>query len=357
MSSMEGRTLKQLAIAVLGPAAAHLPLESIQRIEDLAFWSRICQALCMRYRDHYTFLMKSTKMSHPLTLAAATVKITPISPTGLPPSLPTNSLSEPYPSSLKNWEIFYCGDPRLPESQVHSLIVLLTRMETHLKELIADAQLGMASPHGYAAFFKSNRNIRKVTAMYQTILDGDPLIVNKGRGDHLGSRTASPRFFCVNEGNDKLKTLVDACKGRPEAPILVSPGIEILIVCPKFWSIPQFLDPALAAFHCPQMINGKFKDGDMSLLLSTTYAYLVQQLARAYDRGMDPQDMQKPTASMQAAVELDARESLQSAVNFGYYAGGMLVHLSAFLVVVNMLMRFSCRDGLYGISEETGPER
>ncbi|KAL8768499.1 MAG: hypothetical protein Q9209_005290 [Squamulea sp. 1 TL-2023] len=266
----------------------------------------------------------------PFTLAAATVVITPISPVAQAPSLETSSPFEPYPSSLKNWEIFYCGDPRKPESQVHNLIVLLTRMESHLKALIADARLGMSSTHGYAPFFKTARNIRRVTAQYQTILDGNPIIVSEERGKQLGTRTPPPRFFCVNEENDRLKALSDACKKAPEEPILVQQGMEVLLVCPKFWSVPQFVDPALAAFHCPKMVNGKFQEGDMSLARATVYANLVHQLVRTYDRGMDPKNPQEEVPSMQDAVEMSSRESMNSAINFGYYAGAVAMGCTEF---------------------------
>ena len=75
------------------------------------------------------------------------------------------------------YEIDSCGDPSDTKSKANLLLGFLSQMKPKLEQVIADAQQGLRSQHGYAAFFKSNLNIRKVVRTFEELVDAHPIIV------------------------------------------------------------------------------------------------------------------------------------------------------------------------------------
>ena len=58
-------------------------------------------------------------------------------------------------------------------------------------------------------------------------------------------------------------------------------------------------------------------------MLNSTYPFMVSQLVRLYDKGIRESERDRGIArTMLEAMELDARHSLLSATNYGFYAGG-----------------------------------
>jgi len=67
--------------------------------------------------------------------------------------------------------------------------------------VIADAALGISSPYGFSALFKSNENIANVTRLFQNIANGAPIYVSPGTGRSIDFKIPkSPTFVCVNAG-------------------------------------------------------------------------------------------------------------------------------------------------------------
>ena len=68
--------------------------------------------------------------------------------------------------------------------------------------------------------------------------------------------------------------------------------------------------------------DGKFKPGDGSLLQSL-FAYVVYSLVTMYDRALyRTYHNWDDLWDMQYTVELNSRQSINSAQNYGFYAGG-----------------------------------
>ena len=194
-------------------------------------------------------------------------------------------------------------------------------MKPQLERVIADASLGTHSEHGYAAFFKSNSNIRKVVAMFERLVDAAPIIVDEDRVPLTSTktRTPQPQLMCFNEADAKNAALLQACNKSPQKDrqlVLIWPGTEMMIMCPTFFTVKQY--PAAGAL-CPELKDGKFKSGDAALLKSA-FAYVVYAFVNLYDRSMMGDWTEK--WDMQYAVELNSRQSLRSGENYAFYAGG-----------------------------------
>ncbi|KAL8692431.1 MAG: hypothetical protein Q9224_003959, partial [Gallowayella concinna] len=229
--------------------------------------------------------------------------------------------------SYNGYSISNCGNVHDKPPEIHALLAFLHRMKPQLERVIKDSQQGTRSLHGYSAFFKSDRNIRKVAAAYQQMVDASPIIVSAERAKVIGKRTPQPLFRCLKEGDPNTTKIMDGCKSGAQYgfagnnPILITPGTELIYVCPVFFELTQFPPPKRA---CPTLgSDGQFKPGEMSLL-TFGFSYIVYALALMYDRGMyDLLDNRQELRDMQYAVELNSRVSMLNAASYGFYAGGL----------------------------------
>ncbi|KAI4192864.1 MAG: hypothetical protein LQ350_008547, partial [Teloschistes chrysophthalmus] len=225
--------------------------------------------------------------------------------------------------NFNGFEIGSCGTPEAPTSQFNTIVRFLYYAKPHLQAVIDDAQQGVLSPHGYAAFFKSPTNIRRVTGILQNILNGNPLIVDADRAAIIKTHTPQPRLVCINEDDEMFANITKLCNrslryGIDTAdPMLIFPGKERIAVCPSFFRVAHFRPPP-----CPTLTSdGKFERQDMTLM-RTSFAYFVFALAMMYNRDMWKAEFDYGNLSdMQEAVELDRRQCMHNPENFGFYAG------------------------------------
>lgn len=222
---------------------------------------------------------------------------------------------------FNGYDIINCGNARNKTSKAVRLLGFLSQMKIQLERVVADAKLGTRSQHGYTAFFKSNRNIRKVTTAFQSLVDPLPIIVSEERvaENWERSRTPQPAFLCINENDDRTAAIMEECKSGPLSKIaLIWPGTELLAVCPDFFTTMKY---PTAEQACPTLQGGKFKPGD-GKLMESSFAYVVYLLVTMYDRGLSAtRDWQK-LWDMNNALELNSRQSVLSGENYGFYAGG-----------------------------------
>ncbi|KAL8793725.1 MAG: hypothetical protein Q9195_003666 [Heterodermia aff. obscurata] len=218
---------------------------------------------------------------------------------------------------FNNYDIFNCGDPKNATSYASKLIGFLAVMKPQLERLIADAQLGTHSSR-YAAFFKSNRNTQKVIAQLRNLIDGNPVIIAESRIKNAGSWTPQPKLICISDTNSHTVAWVPVCKKRPpQQPAFSWLGTEGVAICPGFWTLPQF------PTDCPVMKGGRPASGLDHVLLKGMYAFMVSQLVRLYDKDIQESEKKYGTVgTMLEAMELDMRQSMLSATNYGFYAGG-----------------------------------
>ncbi|KAI4139972.1 MAG: hypothetical protein L6R39_006022, partial [Caloplaca ligustica] len=223
--------------------------------------------------------------------------------------------------NYNGYDIADCGNPQAVSLQLYGLLGFLHQLRPHLESIVKDAKRGLRSPHGYAAFFKTNTNMRAVIAKYQQIIDATPVIVSEERAKVLGTRTPQPKFQCINEKELNTVDVGDLCNAGPsrqKRPIVVQPGTEMIYLCPLFFQVSQYLLPL---HGCPTLdADGKFKPGD-GRLLQSGFGYMVYALVLMYNRDVyETHKNLDKIWDMQYAVELNARQSVLNPESYGFYA-------------------------------------
>ncbi|KAI4098856.1 MAG: hypothetical protein LQ339_006260 [Xanthoria mediterranea] len=241
--------------------------------------------------------------------------------------------------SWEGWEISGCGTPTSPK--VNDLLGFLFQFKPHVEVVIADARLGLRSPHGYAAFFKTTTSMRKVINKYEILKDASPVIVSSERARFIGSHTAQPRFQCIDENDLNQADILAQCMPlgttsgfEPRPPLVVFPGTEIIAVCPSFFQLNQYRQPQReggSALLCPPLGgDGKFPPGNGVLLISG-FGYAIHALVLLKNRELwDGRVGWNKIFDIQHAVELSARESLLNAESYAFYAGAVQAGCTTF---------------------------
>ncbi|KAL8803582.1 MAG: hypothetical protein Q9182_003087 [Xanthomendoza sp. 2 TL-2023] len=228
--------------------------------------------------------------------------------------------------SFKGWHLTGCVNHRVRGPRLNQLLGFLHQLNPHIEAVIADAQKGLRSTHGYTTFFKTAINVRKVVAKYRPLLDASPIILSEARSKILGNMTAQPKFRCINEDNPKHAAVMALCNRplgydiSPRQPLLAHPGSEYLDVCPSFFQMDQY---PLPGRNCPILwSDGRFRKGDV-MLLSSGFAFMVYALVMMYNRELhETYSNYQMIYDMRYAEELNGRHSVLNAESYGLYAGG-----------------------------------
>ena len=269
-------------------------------------------------------------------LTACTAHVVPLSGVALTsrqqPVKVNLTFVDPDTIRMLGYEFSKCGSVRSFAPKLGNLLTFFFHFKPNLEEIIADAQQGINSKHGFAAFFKSNLNIQKVVNAYRPLLEASPVIVNPERADVIKTWTPQPRFTCIDESDPESADIMAQCNkvihpGYPHRwPLVIHPGTEQISVCPFFFQLEQC--SPVGGHYCPRIgANGKFRPGDGSLLESG-FAYVVYALVVLYNRNLYESHTEfNAWWDMQYAVELSAKQSLLNAESFGFYAGGELFQM------------------------------
>ncbi|KAL8902411.1 MAG: hypothetical protein Q9207_004746 [Kuettlingeria erythrocarpa] len=253
--------------------------------------------------------------------------------------------------SYNGWMISGCGggaQGMTPE--LSDILLFLFDMKPNLEAVIADARLGTRSPHGFTAFFKTSTNIRTVVNRYRQVLEVGPVIVSAERAKVIGTRTPQPTFQCIKENDPETADMTEGCNRIPfHYPVIFIPRTERLWLCPRFFTTVNYPSPKQ---YCPAVgADGKFKPGD-GRLMGSNFAYLVQSLVFMYGRDLyTPHINFNRRADMQYAVELNARQSVLSVSNYGFYAGGKLERDDDFEGDVTANVIYSGPDAVHELPE------
>ena len=220
-----------------------------------------------------------------------------------------------------SYHILYCDADDGISSQAAYLQALLPTVWSYIQELLQDIILGTTSPHGYAAFFKTDANLDDIREVFQDIADG-PDVLSRGAPGTV-ARWSAPTILCVNAGDSETYLLQASCRvnqpgSRKVAGVTRFSGIVHL--CPQFFDIPRM--PRRGA--CPRVdaTTNRFEENNVGLgLAKTQYAVLVHELTHIYLTARGVQ-VQQEVYDIQGAVDLNASASFENAQNFAYYAAG-----------------------------------
>ncbi|KAL8850068.1 MAG: hypothetical protein Q9221_004994 [Calogaya cf. arnoldii] len=222
-----------------------------------------------------------------------------------------NRQDSPEPGGLKpsgNYSIFHCEN--LERSAGFPKLLIQVRQAIQL--VLHDLQYGLASRHGYSAFFKSNAHLLFVQEVFQNITAGRSL---QGR---------SPMVQCLNTF-EQTPTTQNAysmiCEPREGHELLRARGSRsgLLVLCPNFWTHPAFPN---GTDSCP-LISGrrgfaKFVE-DGSALFDTQFGILIRELVRMYNP-LNQEAEECVISGVQECLELDREKSIRNAGNWALYA-------------------------------------
>lgn len=201
-------------------------------------------------------------------------------------------------------------------SEASYLQGLLRQINLHLEDVIADAQLGTGSNKGYSAFFKTNENVHEVLRVYkQMAVQEDILVPSILNASTLEPKPARPTFVCVNDNPDDGSTYRQCVNEGSQFPIVAMPETETIALCPLFWHETRV---PLARTDCPRL-GGNTVSPNIRELYQNQEAMIVFKLAELYGKVDKTSNV---ATKIQDAVDLDAKDSIESPYNFAlYYAG------------------------------------
>ena len=210
-----------------------------------------------------------------------------------------------------NYHILYCH-ANTTNSQAAFLQAFLPYVWSNLQAVFADLELGVDSPHGYNAFFKTNSSLDAVRRVFKDMVDGPEILTSAGGSLGEKARWTAPTFVCVNEGEPDTVMQQGYCKD-PKRPVMtVSRHTGIIAICPIFWNLPRIARrPA-----CPRVANNEFTENGWTLA-TTQYAVAVHELVHLYNV---QDNMRAEVYDIWGAVNLTATKSFENAQNFAYYA-------------------------------------
>lgn len=205
-----------------------------------------------------------------------------------------------------NYEILFCG-AGAPNSKTSQLQNGLPHILTLLQAVIADVKLGTKSPHGFAAFFKTNDNIATVQKVFQTIIDGP----------NVGLDDTNPLFACADPNQDLTKKVYADCLNR-RIVCFAWPQYGVIFICPAFWN----LNPLPFGSSCPRLGNNVLVP-DNTDLSTNQFGIVIHELVHMYAPKLTAIDGEtNEVYNVQAAVNLNAKDSLKNANNYALYAAG-----------------------------------
>ena len=216
-----------------------------------------------------------------------------------------------------NYQIRNC-DAGQTNSKASVLQALLPQIYNNLQAVIADAELGIASTHGFAAFFYRNKNIPYVQSIFKKIAAGSPLRLppNEGHATNPLREIVLPFIVCIKPGVPETLGASAYCDERGG---YAGNHENYIFLCPSFWEA----EPEAESFQCPRVRKNTLTPNDDELTLNLQ-AMLIHELAHVY--GVTPHSRWQGGGfekyNIADVVNLDEDSALRNAANYAYYYAG-----------------------------------
>ncbi|KAL8922962.1 MAG: hypothetical protein Q9172_003340 [Xanthocarpia lactea] len=178
------------------------------------------------------------------------------------------------------------------DTDVHQL---LAQSRETIRLVLSDLKLGIASPHGFRTFFKSNTNLQTVNQVFGAIAQGENI---SGKPPIL--ECAAPEYYKGPE----LETYRKLCTppGRKPSHATSLPTLGAIVLCPGFWETSDFPGEEACLDVVGRRGRRKFADSGVELR-NTKLAILLHELVHLYN---------PLNAAMTTPEVYDARESVRA---------------------------------------------
>ena len=200
------------------------------------------------------------------------------------PSSRTAGKFGPDSITIGNYTVLGCSSRSVGTtagSNADYLTIYLPAFFSRMRYVLADAELGLSSFHGYNNFFKEESSKVAVAEVYRDIREGSLIELISRRGKKI----ERPKIVCLGEEEDEshvtgIGNLYEFfCTGTyaEHAPAAQFRKTELVVLCPSFFKLDTW--PAIA--WCPRTVNG-VSQPDGNGLLQSQYAILIRALAGLY---------------------------------------------------------------------------
>lgn len=227
---------------------------------------------------------------------------------GLPhPQIPDEPLEdgEMPVTNLGQFNTYLCTD-----IQTSTLDSLFDDINHDMPFILQSTALGLSSPNGFPALFKTEANIAPVTALFQHIANKDRL--------NTGVIRYPVIFTCVNPGERHTGKMFQYSLQHPDVPAASDSKTNDIFVFPLFWELMR--GPSYA--QCPGIEENKALPND-GRLVANQYGTLVHELADKYlhfGESREHWTASVESYNVQDAIELSEGDSLQNAQNYALLA-------------------------------------
>ena len=225
------------------------------------------------------------------------------------PGLPTNdSLESRTLLTSGNYVLLYCEH----NNRSAELLELLPQVWQAVQLVLQDLQYGIASRHGYRAFFKSDVHLPVLETVFK----------NMAAGRNVHQR--HPVIDCLNphgETPTQSSAYSRMCEQRQEhRPVRAEAWRSgFVTLCPDFWTFPAFPTSPDA---CPSVAGSRWRRQfaeDGSRLTDTQFSILIDAFVHLYNP-LDRESDEDTASTAQECVALDTEKSIRNEGNWVFYA-------------------------------------
>ncbi|KAL8862179.1 MAG: hypothetical protein Q9178_001635 [Gyalolechia marmorata] len=221
-------------------------------------------------------------------------------------------------STSGNYTINHCQRV-FRSTDVHQL---LAQTRETIRLVLSDLKLGIASPHGFRTFFKSNTNLQTVNQVFRAIAQGENLSI--GKPPKL--ECAAPEYYTGPE----LETYRTLCTppGRTPSHATSIPPYGVIVLCPEFWEASDFPGEEACLNVVGRRGRRKFADSGAELR-NTKLAILLHELVHLYNP-LDGASTRAEVYDARECVALDKEASVANAENWALYAASVRAKCTKF---------------------------
>lgn len=205
-------------------------------------------------------------------------------------------------STFGNYRIKDCDQPQVERLQAY----LGHIQENILDKVIPDLKLGISSPHGLSAFFKTNDNIAMVRNLLVRIAVGSNIV--------WPGMDTPPTLVCSIHGRNSVQDYVCSSPTIVGAFVVV-PGTSELFICPIFFDL--MINEDALPIDCPRMRRGILTPNTIDLTWNHQ-GILVHELAHLYGV-YNPAAPNIEVMKVSDAVRISPGFSSKNAQNYAFY--------------------------------------